>query len=228
MNYEQKYNQVLERAKEELKVCGSQDCDAARQIFRFFPELKKDVDELTWLKSYIKEEVKCLSMDIRDTEDSRKLEKLQKSLAWLEKEGEKKSADEVLKIRQKLYQSGYNDGYKHGQEDITKSLSIGGEQKQTWKPSEAQLIVIKELIEDKNTSKVHKVILRGMFDEFKQFINTRKREIDDAYLQGICDAKHAIEKQGKTLDPDKVIGWLLANICDYEYYVKRFKQDFGL
>lgn len=41
---------------------------------------------------------------------------------WLEKQGEKKSADEVLKIRQELYQSGYNDGYKHGQEDITRSL----------------------------------------------------------------------------------------------------------
>ena len=28
--------------------------------------------------------------------------------------------------------------------------------------------------------------------------NTRKREIDDAYLQGICDAKHEIEKQGES------------------------------
>ena len=34
--------------------------------------------------------------------------------------------------------------------------------------------------------------------------NTRKREIDDAYLQGICDAKHEIEKQGKTLDANEV------------------------
>ena len=58
--------------------------------------------------------------------------------------------------------------------------------------------------------------------------NTRKREIDDAYLQGICDAKHEIEKQGEQLDPDKVIGWLVANICDFEYYVKLFKKDFGI
>lgn len=58
--------------------------------------------------------------------------------------------------------------------------------------------------------------------------NTRKREIDDAYLQGICDAKHEIEKQGKTLDADKVIAWLVANICDFEHYVKLFKKDFGL
>lgn len=36
---------------------------------------------------------------------------------WLEKQGDKKSSDEVLKIRQEVYQSGYNDGYKHGIED---------------------------------------------------------------------------------------------------------------
>ena len=45
MNYEHKYKQALERAKEELRVCGSQNCDAARQIFRFFPELKENNDE---------------------------------------------------------------------------------------------------------------------------------------------------------------------------------------
>lgn len=48
-------------------------------------------------------------------------------------------------------------------------LEKQGEQKQTWEPSAAQLIVIKALIEDKNTSNVSKVILRGMFDEFKQY-----------------------------------------------------------
>lgn len=39
-----------------------------------------------------------------------------------------------------------------------------------------------------------------------------------------------LEKQGnnKTLDADKVIAWLVGNICDYEYYVKLFKKDFGL
>ena len=36
------------------------------------------------------------------------------------------------------------------------------------------------------------------------------------------------EPAPKMLNSDKVIGWLVANICDFEYYVKRFKQDFGL
>ena len=48
-------------------------------------------------------------------------------------------------------------------------LKNQGKQKQTWKPTAAQLIVIKDLIEDENTSKVNKVILRGMLDEFKQY-----------------------------------------------------------
>lgn len=79
----------------------------------------------------------------------------------------------------------------------------------------------------------------------KQKPNTNKREIDDAYLQGICDAKHAIEKHGgsprtnieipfganiepRKLYADAVIAWLVANICDYDYYVKLFKKDFGI
>lgn len=39
-----------------------------------------------------------------------------------------------------------------------------------------------------------------------------------------------LEKQGENnkLDADKVIAWLVANILDYEYYVKLFKKDFGL
>lgn len=48
------------------------------------------------------------------------------------------------------------------------------------------------------------------------------------YQKRIDKYRAWLEKQGKKLDPDKVIAWLVANICDFEYYVKRFKQDFGL
>jgi len=62
--------------------------------------------------------------------------------------------------------------------------------------------------------------------------NTRKREIDDAYLQGICDAKHEIEKQGKTLNPNKVIEWLKTKVYDDSAYgmamIEQFKKDFQL
>ena len=141
-------------------------------LAKMFPELKENEDELKWLTKFIEEEARCLSMDIRDDEDRIKLKNLQKSLAWLEKQGdnptlinidkmvmeysqtkdsdfglpvncmirayrkgiidvlnlssgiekqgEYKSPKEVLKIRQELYQSGYNDGYKHGCEDSKK------------------------------------------------------------------------------------------------------------
>ena len=36
------------------------------------------------------------------------------------------------------------------------------------------------------------------------------------------------KKGGEKLDADKVIAWLVANIVDFEYYVKRFKEDFKL
>ena len=58
---------------------------------------------------------------------------------------------------------------KESKREMLAWLEKQGEQKPTWKPTEAQLIVIKDLIEDKNTSNVNKVILRGMFDEFKQY-----------------------------------------------------------
>lgn len=53
-----------------------------------FPELKEDEDELEWLKQFIQEEAYSLSMDIRDDEDSFRLKMLQRSLEWLEKQGE--------------------------------------------------------------------------------------------------------------------------------------------
>lgn len=41
IDYEKKYKEALEQAKKELKTCGSKNCDAARQIFRFFPQLRE-------------------------------------------------------------------------------------------------------------------------------------------------------------------------------------------
>ena len=56
-------------------------------------------------------------------------------------------------------------GYNITKEEAIAWLEKQGEQKQTWEPSAAQLIVIEDLIEDENTSKVNKVILRGMYEQ---------------------------------------------------------------
>ena len=71
-----------------LRACGSLDCDAARQIFRLFPELKKSEDEL------IKEELIHFLETCRDTHlvGNRKRDEW---IAWLEKQGERKSDSKV-------------------------------------------------------------------------------------------------------------------------------------
>lgn len=82
MNYEERYNQALEAAKRELNYCGSLNSDAARQIFRLFPELKESEDErirkdiISYLKSSTAISPKTW-------------------IAWLEKQGEQKSIDKV-------------------------------------------------------------------------------------------------------------------------------------
>lgn len=87
MDYKNKYNEALERARELSKTITGANYEY------IFPELKEEEDELTWLKNYISEEAYYLSIDIRDNEDRLKLQKLQKSLAWLEKQGEQKPVE---------------------------------------------------------------------------------------------------------------------------------------
>ena len=51
----------------------------------------------------------------------------------------------------------------------------------------------------------------------------------DLFTDGCYDEKNPSDKvEPKTLNADEVIAWLVGNICDFEYYVKRFKQDFVL
>ena len=214
MNYEERYNVALERARELSKTVTGANYEY------IFPELKESEGE-----RIRKELIEFLKLPHSQFVGNREHEKW---IAWLEKQCE---------------------------------------QKETWEPNAAQLIVIKDLIEDKNTSRVNKTILRDMLDDVKQLINSRKREIDDAYLQGICDAKHEIEKQGeqtqfdyehaditqkdfapiepKMLNADEVIAWLEKHIIEWKgqdliktftpnspagksYIVEQFKEDFGL
>ena len=96
MDYEKKYNEALKRARELSKTITGANYEY------IFPELKETEDELTWLKNYISEEAYYLSMDIRGDEDSIKLQKLKKSLAWLEKQG-KNNMGIPEDIKKKLY-----------------------------------------------------------------------------------------------------------------------------
>lgn len=81
MNYEERYKQAIEAAKRELHCCGSLDCDAARQIFRFFPELRESEDEkiskeiTSFLENVGVEEIKKIPRDISEW------------FTWLKKQG---------------------------------------------------------------------------------------------------------------------------------------------
>lgn len=75
------YDEAIERAKKELNTCGSQDCDAARQIFRFFPELKESEDER------IRQELIAFLI-YYNTGQGKRVVHCDDWISWLEKQGE--------------------------------------------------------------------------------------------------------------------------------------------
>ena len=92
----QRFDEALRIAKDNFDVIFNADDEATfgksgivNTFYHMFPELKENEDELTWLKKFIKEEIDCLSIDIRDSKDRVKLENLKRSLALLEKQSEK-------------------------------------------------------------------------------------------------------------------------------------------
>ena len=90
MDYEKAYRKALEKAKDNYNAADNANINVnsfKNTLIAIFPELKESENELTWLTKFIEEEIHSLSMDIRDNEDNIKLKNLQKSLAWLEKQG---------------------------------------------------------------------------------------------------------------------------------------------
>ena len=97
MNYEKQLKEALSNVNTPNVV--------ASWIEKNFPEIKESEDDKIRKSIY-----NYINVTLGDNESAEK----EKWLGWLEKQSEKKSSDEVLKIRQEVYQSGYNDGYKHG------------------------------------------------------------------------------------------------------------------
>lgn len=88
MDYKKAYKEALERAKKELQTCGSTDCDAARQIFRLFPELAESEDEK------IRKEI-IAYLDVQDAISDRQDHDFKNWIAWLEKQGESIDKEKV-------------------------------------------------------------------------------------------------------------------------------------
>lgn len=62
----------------------------------------------------------------------------------------------------------------------------------------------------------------------KKQYNLLFQKMKEAGYEWDSEKKELKQIEPKKLDADKVIAWLVANICDFEYYVKLFKKDFEL
>ena len=146
MDYEKKYKEFLEKAQKELQACGSTDCDAAKQIFRFFPELNKSEDNM------IKEElIKHLKDGVEGYMPAGDSEDYARWLAWVEKQGSepnwchhKVDLSNCSEEYRKAYYNGWNNcNQQHSQckseeNDVVKCLINGmkfyyeGNEEATW------------------------------------------------------------------------------------------------
>ena len=110
--YKEKYEAALEQAKKELQTCGSMDCDAARLIFRLFPQFRESKDER------IRKELIAYHKGMADTneETCNFNHRHNVWIDWLEKQ--KDVEEEIEKAywnADKIqYEKGYNMGYLKG------------------------------------------------------------------------------------------------------------------
>ena len=114
MTQEQKarrYDEAVSMAKK-FYTPDSNNVNLKATLGMIFPELAESEDELTWLTKYIEEEAYSLSIDIRDDEDRIKLKKLQKALAWLEKQNAQEEPQVYETCDGKIITYSETDGYK--------------------------------------------------------------------------------------------------------------------
>jgi len=83
------YDKAISIAKKEFNACGSQNCDATRQIFRLFPELAESEDER--IRKGIIRNLEYLA----DRAEGFVKDELKERIAWLEKQGEQPKKHDV-------------------------------------------------------------------------------------------------------------------------------------
>lgn len=112
MDYEKEYKKLKAGITNAYLYAHTDSTKAVLESI--LPELKESEDELKWLTQFIQEEAYSLSLDIRGDEDRIKLTNLQRSLAWLEKQGKKEQDAryedlEELLAADNIYQMAMND-----------------------------------------------------------------------------------------------------------------------
>ncbi len=193
MNNEQKYNKALEQAKRELSTCGSMDCDAARLIFRLFPQLAESEEERIrwWLRSYFGTIGKNWLFD-NDMP-------LNSILAWLEKQKEQEPITDSVK---------FEEGFKAGREFERR------EQKPSWSEEDAETLydIIYRLDTDNRIgldefSRMEK-LLKSLRPQPKQEWSEEDEEMRKL-IGDVNDAKQLYTTSRAAKDmADKEIAWL--------------------
>lgn len=177
MNYEEKYNQALERARMGLHDCNLLPCDdmtrkaAITTIYNLFPELADDDERIR--KGIIRN-----LQYLMDRSEGFVKEDLQERIAWLEKQGEQKPTLPKWK-------------YKKDHTPLLRDSLILNKYGCVAKSPSGAIVSDVWVLDYDELAKLPK-------EEFeKQGETFTKKDVDDAYLQGISDAKQEIEKQGE-------------------------------
>ena len=202
MDYKEKYNGALERARMGLHDCNLLPCDdmtrkaAITTIYNLFPELADDDERIR--KGIIRN-----LQYLMDRSEGFVKEDLQERIAWLEKQGEQKPTLPKWK-------------YKKDHTPLLRDSLILNKYGCVAKSPSGAIVSDVWVLDYDELAKLPK-------EEFeKQGETFTKKDVDDAYLQGICDAKNEIEKRSEQPPADKIepkpkVGdWVVINETTYQ------------
>lgn len=206
MNNEGKYNAALERARDLMKNQNPPAFDK-NLIETIFPELKEDKDER--IRKTIYGWIYTQPSEFFDNGFSK-----EEMLTWLEKQGENKPTENV-EIK-------FCEGDKVVSNHDGKVYTVGF----TYHVTGDNICL-------HGTNGSHKWVNRDDLDRNYHLWTSEDPEQGQVKESAISQHEDKTCKENRNsltskLDADKVIAWLVANIIDFEYYVRLFKKDFVL
>lgn len=160
------YDEAIAKAQKELQTCGSTDCDAARQIYRFFPELKESKDEMIrkMCMRYLDREYQHCSF----ADDKKNIEKC---IAWLEKQSKSKWSEKDENFFANICSiidtdRNFTEFAKRRCKEWLESLKDRVQLQNMWKPSKEQIVALRWILNNIPYNK-HKEEISGLLDQIK-------------------------------------------------------------
>ena len=207
MDYKEKYEAALGRARKELKTCGDLDCGAARLIFRLFPQLRESEDE-----RIRKEILECIETLVKQPGAN---PRLCDWIIWLEKQKEqnlgKYAEEDNLAFRlnwvmQDFYNAGRDEEEKEHRFKCYKLFWDALEDSMFFEQKEQK--PVNEEAEKEKTDYVSGQFLycRGSFDEFKEGESYWLEYVGDDTYVGRSDN---VLNQKFHITPRQLYTWLI-------------------